>query len=131
MSETRAVKFRRASAPYNAGEVAGFPALHAQRLVSRGAADFWPPVVVKAVEEVEAPRLPDILDGMDRAQLVVFAREHLGMTDEPPGDVGDDALREAIRGRADAEILKVPAHAAPPAALMAVAPPANKPVKKS
>ncbi len=122
MTDHRAVKFHRASAPYNAGEIAGFTAIHASRLVERGVAEYWPPIVAEVEQEEPVLHEPDILDGMDRAQLIAFGKQHLGMTEEPSSDMSDDTLRAAIRDNVDAKLLAIPPHTEAPAALMSVAP---------
>ncbi len=118
MNGHRAVKFHRGSSPYEAGDIAGFPEIHAQRYVDRGVAEFWPPVSASASNDAGL----DILDAMDRLQLIEFGKTQLGILDVPAAAVSDDDLRGAIRGSIDAVLLKVAPHAAAPAALMQVAP---------
>lgn len=91
MADNVAVQFVRSSAPYEAGDVAGFPSLQAQSLVDRGIAAFWPAKSAAPADQFTA---------MDRAALVAFARDKLGMTDDPPATVSDDQLRDALRRQA-------------------------------
>ena len=99
------VTFLRAMAPYQAGDVVGLLHERAHDLVQRRIADFYPPTAghrrIDAAGSVE----PDLLDVMDRKELVAFGKEHLGMTDEPPLTITDDALREAIRANVDPALL--------------------------
>ena len=111
MSQHRAVLFHFASAPYEAGDVAGFPLAHARELVDRGIAAYHPP---ETADAVPGEPIDDLLATMNRNQLVAFGREHLGMTDEPGADIGDDELRAAIRGSVDGQLLKVSLHASAP-----------------
>ena len=55
-----AVKFRRASAPYNAGELAGFEADHAIKLVDLGIAEYIeaPPGLDVFGAKLKAPDTP-------------------------------------------------------------------------
>ena len=110
MAETVAVQFLRPSSPYGADDVAGFPALQARSLVERGVAAYWPmtPTPLATVD--------DQFTGMDRAALIAFARDHLGLQDEPPADVSDDALRGILRDQlAAADAATPPALSTPPA----------------
>lgn len=94
MSETRAVLFHRSAPPYEAGDVAGFPATHAQRLVEAGAATYHE-FDVASSDEDEA--LDDAFSAMDRASLLAYAKDKLGLSDEPPAEVTDDELRATLR----------------------------------
>lgn len=98
MSETRAVLFHRSAPPYEAGDVAGFPLTLAQSFVDRRIATFH---AFEADEPETATddtaALDDAFSVMDRASLLAYGKEKLGMTDEPPAEVTDDQLRAALR----------------------------------
>ena len=110
MAETVAVQFLRPSSPYGADDVAGFPALQARSLVDRGVAAYWP------MKPTPLATVDDQFTGMDRAALIAFARDHLGLQDEPPADVSDDALRGILRDQlAATEAATPPAPSTPTA----------------
>ena len=106
----RAVLFTQGCAPYVAGDIAGFPDAKAQDLVDRGVAVFFGASTVAA-----APLVPtgDLFDTMDRAGLVTYGRDKLGLTDDPPASVSDDDLRDALRAKAAAEQAQAPAPTTP------------------
>lgn len=83
MTQTSRVTFHRVHPPYYPGDVAGLPTATAKALEARG-------VLVIAKPAVDFATL-------DRAALVEYAREHLGVLEEPPESVGDDELRDALR----------------------------------
>ncbi|WP_158810226.1 hypothetical protein [Beijerinckia sp. L45] len=93
-------------APYEAGDIAGFPSTYAQDLVDRRIAAFHPPVKADA-----AP--VDMLSTMDRAQLIAFAEAKLGVAEEPGADVSDEDIRGLLREHVDAADLQVQAEETP------------------
>jgi hypothetical protein len=94
MSATRPILFHTAAAPYVAGDIAGFPPAQAQAFVDRGIATFH---TFPSANADEDEALDDAFAVMDRASLIAYGKEKLGMTDEPAADVSDDQLRDAIR----------------------------------
>lgn len=89
MPQNTRVTFHASSPPYEPGDVAGFPAALAQRLVDRGVASFTDtaPVVDFAA--------------MTRAELVRYAVDVLGIDGEPPAEVSDDDLRAGLAAQAE------------------------------
>lgn len=84
----RRIAFHRSSPPYEPGDVAGFPAVHARRLVDRGVASY-----------VDPEAAPDFA-AMGRAEMVRYAIDVLGFEGEPPAEVTDDELRAALVAQA-------------------------------
>ena len=87
------VTFHHGSPPYEAGDTAGFPAEVAARYVASGRA-----VYVKA--PAASAGGPDDFDGMDRAALLAYARDHLGLVEAPPSTISDDEIRAGLRAQA-------------------------------
>ncbi len=96
----RAILFLQPFAPYVAGDVAGFPDARAQDLVDRGVASFYALPGASAPSAASAAPCGDLFDAMDRAALIAYGRDHLGLTDDPPAEVTDAALRDALRAKA-------------------------------
>ena len=90
MSQNIRVTFLLSSPPYEPGDVAGFPAVLAQRIVDRGVASF-----------TDAAPAVDFA-AMNRADLVRFAADALGIEDEPPAEVSDDELRAGLAAQVEA-----------------------------
>lgn len=92
MSEDNvAIKFHRGSPPYEPGDIAGFSKALAQRYVDKGVAEFHDLGAGPSEGDV------DPLAELDRAALIAFAKDKLGLTDEPPASTSDDQLRDAVR----------------------------------
>lgn len=89
------ILFLRGSPPYESGDVAGFPQATAQRYVDAGAAAFTGPLT--PVTDTPPAEADDEFTAMDRAALIAYGKANLGMTDEPPADTTDDALRVVLR----------------------------------
>ncbi len=119
------VKFHHGSPPYEAGDVAGFPRAVADRYVASGRASFFVPRVV-------AGGGADPFAAMTRADMIAYAREHLGLVDAPPAEISDDEIRDGLRAAAadaaegDApQAVSQAATPVPPVATQAAAPAAK------
>ena len=86
------VTFHHGSPPYEAGDTAGFPRAIADRYVASGRAAYVLPSALAGG--------PDDFDTMTRAELLTYAREHLGLTDDPPAAISDDEIRAGLRAQA-------------------------------
>lgn len=86
------VSFHHGSPPYEAGDVAGFPRPIADRYVASG----------RAVYLIQSSLTggTDAFNGMSRGELLAYAREHLGLTDDPPAAISDDEIRAGLRSQA-------------------------------
>ena len=80
------VTFHHVYPPYYPGDVAGLSATLAANLRARGIVSY------------DDPKDEPDFAAMDRAALVAYGRLHHGLVDEPPAEVSDDDLREALGG---------------------------------
>lgn len=87
------VTFHHGSPPYEAGDTAGFPADVAARYVASGRAAY-------VGGSAAGDGGPDAFDAMDRAALLAYAREHLGLVEAPPLEISDDEIRAGLRAQA-------------------------------
>ncbi len=90
MTANRAIRFVRTSPPYHAGDVAGFAPARAQQFVDKGIAVY-----------PDAKPVPELsFDDMSRDDLVKHGRTVLGFDEDPPADVTDEQIRDALKAHA-------------------------------
>lgn len=91
MTELVRIKIQKLYRSFHAGDVAGFPLAEARALIRSGHGTF------DGVAPEGAALPSDTFDGLSRAAMIAYARDHFGVVEAPPEEATDDDLRAALR----------------------------------